>query len=121
MSDLFNIISVEEIEISKYIGFATINQEDIILKAHFPNMPIIPGVMLLNLIRKMVSIVTNKNLILTNADNVKFIKPIIPETNKIDITVEFNLTNNNSSYNVSAYLKYNSENIAKINSLTYSY
>jgi 3-hydroxyacyl-[acyl-carrier-protein] dehydratase len=68
-----------------------INASHRIFAGHFPGQPITPGVALIEIIRLVLSSVLNKNLMLTEAREIKFISAVIPaEIDEIELSVEYN-------------------------------
>lgn len=60
-----------------------------IYKGHFPQMPVVPGVCQIQMIKELLEISLGKKLIMLSGDNIKFTGMIVPTQNaivNIDIT-----------------------------------
>ena len=67
----------------------SLNSNHEIFKGHFPDMPILPGVCTLQIIKELLIKKINKNLILTQGDNIKFTAIINPlETKNIEFDIK---------------------------------
>ena len=77
LNDLYHIISMDSREEERVIT-VRLNPEHRIYGAHFPGNPITPGACLMEMARELASVVLEKELLLENADNVKFLKGIHP-------------------------------------------
>jgi 3-hydroxyacyl-[acyl-carrier-protein] dehydratase len=68
----------------------SINKNHKILEGHFPGLPIVPGVCMMQIIREIMEVTTNKALSLTGADNMKFLSVINPDQNtEIDVAITY--------------------------------
>jgi 3-hydroxyacyl-[acyl-carrier-protein] dehydratase len=67
-----------------------INKDHAILKGHFPGQPVVPGVCMMQMVKELVEVRTNRLLRVTEADNMKFLSVIDPfQNNKIEAAVTF--------------------------------
>ena len=81
----------------------SINKDHKILEGHFPGLPIVPGVCMMQIIREIMEVTTGKTLRLVAADNMKFLSVINPDqNNEVDVTV--NYTEDDTQYLVNATL-----------------
>jgi 3-hydroxyacyl-[acyl-carrier-protein] dehydratase len=65
-----------------------INRDHEILKGHFPDQPVVPGVVMMQIIKELVEQHHHQSLMITEADQVKFLSIINPvENNKVDATI----------------------------------
>ena len=72
----------------------TIDAEHAIYKGHFPEQPITPGVILVEMLRFILSENTGERLMLTSAKEIKFSSPVIPSVEKtINLNVDFEFIN----------------------------
>ncbi len=68
----------------------SINRNHKILEGHFPGLPIVPGVCMMQIIREIMEVTTNKSLSLTGADNMKFLSVINPDQNtEVDVAISY--------------------------------
>jgi 3-hydroxyacyl-[acyl-carrier-protein] dehydratase len=57
---------------------------------HFPQQPVTPGVVLVEIIRNILSSVLQKKLMLESAKEIKFTAAVIPtQVNQIDLNIEY--------------------------------
>jgi 3-hydroxyacyl-[acyl-carrier-protein] dehydratase len=67
-----------------------INKKHRILEGHFPGLPVVPGVCMLQIVKEIMEVNTGKELKLTAADNMKFLSVINPEqNNEVDVIVNY--------------------------------
>ncbi len=71
----------------------SIDENHPIYQGHFPEQPVTPGVILLEILRSLISQQTNCSLMMKQAKEIKFLAPVLPaETTtfqlKIDYTVQ---------------------------------
>jgi len=67
---------------STIIAQIQINTEHKIFQGHFPENPVVPGVMVLQIIKELLEKATEQNLMLTSASQIKYLVMIIPERNR---------------------------------------
>ena len=67
-----------------------INEHHRILEGHFPGLPIVPGVCMMQIVLEMVEVITGKQVSLVAADTMKFLSVINPLQNKeIDVAIHY--------------------------------
>jgi len=67
-----------------------INKKHRILEGHFPGLPVVPGVCMLQIVREIMQVDSNKTLKITEADNMKFLSVINPEQNAaVEVTINY--------------------------------
>jgi 3-hydroxyacyl-[acyl-carrier-protein] dehydratase len=68
----------------------SINRNHKILEGHFPGLPIVPGVCMMQIIREIMEVSTSKSLRLTGADNMKFLSVINPDQHaEVDVAIMY--------------------------------
>jgi 3-hydroxyacyl-[acyl-carrier-protein] dehydratase len=68
----------------------SINPHHKIFEGHFPRMPIVPGVCMVQVILEIMETVAGKPVRLTEADTIKFLAMMNPEENKeIDVLINY--------------------------------
>lgn len=88
--DNFFSYSLLQIEPGFIKALLYINQEHDIFKGHFPGNPVTPGVTQVEMIRQVFSKSINRNLMLAEAKNLKYMSPILPPfTEGIELTIEY--------------------------------
>jgi 3-hydroxyacyl-[acyl-carrier-protein] dehydratase len=55
-----------------------LNPHHILYQGHFPSGAIVPGVMIMQIIKELLQKRISQNLMLTQGDNVKFLAPLLP-------------------------------------------
>lgn len=59
-----------------------VNPEHSIFSGHFPNQPVVPGVCMMQIIKELMESETKLQLLLTQADTMKFLAVWIPSANE---------------------------------------
>lgn len=70
-----------------------LNPDHHIFEGHFPEVPVVPGVCMMQMVKELVEDFTGKKLRLLRADHLKFLTIINPRENKIlqaDISIHSN-------------------------------
>ena len=85
-----NLIQEESNGQSKITAELVINKSHHIFQGHFPGLPVVPGVCMVQIIKELVEQNVGKSLMLREAGNIKFLSMINPEMNrKVNITIAF--------------------------------
>lgn len=116
--DLFTILSIDNSE--PRIVRIKLNAKHYIYQAHFPNQPITPGVIIIQIVTEVLSDIMSKKLNLKSVDNAKFISIIDPTIHN-EISLRFTkITIENESSTCKAKIDiYSGENIFSRLSLTF--
>ncbi len=77
LNDFFYIQRTENAG-SMLKAFLQINKSHSIFKGHFPSIPIVPGVCMMEMIKEILEKHYNRKLIIRNGDNIKFLSVINP-------------------------------------------
>ena len=80
-----------------------INRGHKIFDGHFPGLPIVPGVCMMQIIREIMEVTTDRTLKIAGADNMKFLSVINPDQNK-EVDVSITYTEDNGTFIVNASL-----------------
>lgn len=84
-----------------------INSDHKIFDGHFPDNPITPGVVQMEMVKELMSKVTNSSLNLVTMGNCKFLAILNPvETKDVLVAINYTLTEDNL-YKVSAQIRAN--------------
>lgn len=70
-----------------------LNRQNAIFNGHFPEIPIVPGVCSVQMIHELLEKAISKKLMLTEADNIKFLGMMNPDETQdveIEITYKYN-------------------------------
>jgi len=81
----------------------SINKKHRILEGHFPGLPVVPGVCMLQIVREIMEVNSNKALKITEAANMKFLSVINPEQNT-NVEVTINYTEDAGKFSINATL-----------------
>lgn len=81
----------------------SINKRHRILEGHFPGLPVVPGVCMLQIVREIMEVNAGRELKITAADNMKFLSVINPEQNA-DVDVAINYTEEGERFSINATL-----------------
>lgn len=87
LNDFYNLLDHAHAD-SSVTAKISINSSHKILKGHFPGLPIVPGVCMMQIIREIMELTIEKPLRLVAADNMKFLTVINPEKDgEVEATV----------------------------------
>jgi 3-hydroxyacyl-[acyl-carrier-protein] dehydratase len=86
----FNPFSVQQIENrTKLETEIVLNPAHAIFKGHFPNLPIVPGVCMVQIVKEIVEMHLGKKLFLESAGTIKFLAMLNPEAQqRVNVEVE---------------------------------
>jgi 3-hydroxyacyl-[acyl-carrier-protein] dehydratase len=71
----------------------SINKAHKIFEGHFPSIPIVPGVCMMQMMREVMEQHISKKLIIRTGDNVKFLSVINPKENsEVETTIQYDDT-----------------------------
>lgn len=99
----FYTVESSQTEENKITATIVLNQQHAIFKGHFEQMPVVPGVCQTQLIKELLQQIINKNLTLTNGDNIKFTGMIVPNQHpKVQVEISYKEVENR--YQVEAKL-----------------
>lgn len=77
LNSFFEVRAIEKHE-SEIWANIYINPDHPIFEAHFPNNPITPGVLLIEIVKELLEEQIGKRFFLYKVTHIKFIKPIVP-------------------------------------------
>lgn len=80
-----------------------INPNHEVFKGHFPQMPVVPGVCQIQIIKGLLEQTTHTSTIMIAGDNIKFTGMILPDKHPT-IYVELNFNKNEDLFNLDAKL-----------------
>ncbi|MBX2965384.1 MAG: hypothetical protein KF845_04500 [Cyclobacteriaceae bacterium] len=71
----------------------TLNKDHAIFKGHFPEVPVVPGVCMIQIVREVIEADRQVRLRLVSADSIKFLTVINPnETARVNLSVQINVS-----------------------------
>ena len=92
-------IAYSDGEINCRIDF---NADHAIFKGHFPDHPVVPGVCMMEIVKELLQDHLKKALMLSHADNVKFLQLIIPG---VQPSVKLSWKEKEGTYHLNAIFK----------------
>ena len=95
-NDFYTVKETASLPENSVKGLIELNAEHIIYKGHFPQMPVVPGVMQIQIIKELLEEALDKKLQMLNGNNIKFMGMIIPTQNTL-INFELNYTTQNGN------------------------
>lgn len=90
----------------------TINSAHEVFKGHFPQMPVVPGVCQVQIIKEILEENIGKVTTMVSGDNIKFTGMILPDKNPM-VNVEINFIKTEDIYAVDAKLFFNEQIFTK--------
>jgi len=84
LNDFFEIINLSTSQDDKCASVQIkLNAAHDIFKGHFPDAPVVPGVCIIQIIKEILSEIIKKDIMLTEADEIKFHNAIVPNINPV--------------------------------------
>lgn len=80
-----------------------INKDHRIFEGHFPGLPVVPGVCMLQMIRELMQVYAGREFKIAAADNMKFLSVINPE-NHHEVDALVNFSEEGGGYSINATL-----------------
>ena len=112
LNDLFTY-SIKQFESDIIMASINLNTDHRLYHGHFPDMAVTPGVALIEIIRQILSGALKKNLMLTEAKDIKFIASVVPpNTNNLELEIKYQ--NSDSGYSVNCILSGNDQVYTKL-------
>lgn len=90
----------------------TINPAHEVFKGHFPQMPVVPGVCQVQMIKEILEENTGKFTMMISGDNIKFTGMILPDKSPV-VNIEINFIKTEDVYAVDAKLFFNEQIFTK--------
>jgi 3-hydroxyacyl-[acyl-carrier-protein] dehydratase len=78
LGDFYRILETDQISPTKMSVKISLNPEHPIYKGHFPNVPIAPGVCLIQMIKEVLMHIQDAKLLLEEGDNIRFLAIVNP-------------------------------------------
>jgi 3-hydroxyacyl-[acyl-carrier-protein] dehydratase len=103
MNDFFTIAGAEHTA-GNIRATIQINPEHPVFSGHFPGLPVVPGVCMLQIVVETIENQLNKKLFVREAKNLKFVTVLNPEENKeLSLAVTYAETDQGISVNASLF------------------
>ncbi len=95
LDDFFKIIDSSK-EDEKTTVMVELDKEHKIYEGHFPGNPVVPGVCLIQMIKESIETLQGKKLMMTAADEIKFLNIVNPLTaNRLNIEIKNRINTGN--------------------------
>ncbi|MBN2523634.1 MAG: hypothetical protein JXB24_10190 [Bacteroidales bacterium] len=99
LNDLFEYKLIESVE-GSIIATIHIHANHRLFKGHFPGNPVTPGVTLIEIVRVVLSESVKKDLMLTEARDIKYLASIVPpNTDTINLEIKYKTAANGIAVN----------------------
>lgn len=94
IGDLYKINSTN-LQDNEMVMILELNKDHKIFEGHFPGQPVLPGAVMLQMIKEVLEIGANRNIRLKKADQMKFLGLIDPQIdNVLQLSLSYNLDDN---------------------------
>ena len=102
---VFNILKTEKTAEGKDISEIMIDEKHDVFKGHFPDKPILPGVLMIAVIGSVLEKVTNEKRMMVEGENIKYLSVVDPTIDS-RLTVDLSLKiDENNYYEVKSALR----------------
>jgi len=112
LNDFYKIIKLDSTNISSIYSEIELNSEHHIFKGHFENMPVVPGVCQIQIVKEIIERVYSQKLQLIKGDNIKYTGMIVP-TNHPKVSIDINVKNENNMLVVDSKLYHENTTFTK--------
>lgn len=97
LNDFYTVKQRENTAENKLSATVLLNAAHPVFKGHFEQMPVVPGVFQTQLIKELLQEHLQKNLLLSNGDNIKFMSMIVPGQHP-EISIEIGYREDENKY-----------------------
>lgn len=104
LTDFYTITSATELTEGKIIYTISINASHAIYEGHFPNMPVTPGVVQLEIVKQLLGKTIGQEVKLSEMNSCKYLAILDPTKESI-VDFELALTENEDGFKVNAVVK----------------
>ncbi|MCK4662760.1 MAG: hypothetical protein KAT68_07840 [Bacteroidales bacterium] len=113
IKNFYKIVNIKHSN-NSIIGKIILNEKHNVYKGHFPAQPVVPGVIQIQIVKEILSETINKNLLLKNAGNIKYLALLTPSENReLNVIIEYKQEDNND-YNVKASINSSNTTFMKL-------
>lgn len=85
--DFYKVLSIDTVNSQVKLVLA-INADHIIFSGHFPDMPVVPGVCMMQIVKEIAEKMTGTSLLLSRSDLMKFLAVVDPTVSR-NLEVDF--------------------------------
>ena len=97
LNDFYTLHNMESTGETKFLARVMLNAAHPVFKGHFEQMPVVPGVFQTQLIKEVIQQHSQKDLVLSNGDNIKFMGMIVPGQHA-EISIEVSYRKDENKY-----------------------
>jgi 3-hydroxyacyl-[acyl-carrier-protein] dehydratase len=115
LNDFFFIVE-QQSAVGSVVAKILINEKHKIFEGHFPGMPVVPGVCMIQIVMEMLELVTGKQIRLVSSDTIKFLAVINPQINK-EVDVRIHWSPDSDAFLVNATLFADSRTFFKLKAI----
>ncbi len=113
-NNFYTVKTTQQLDVTSFKSVAVINKGHDIFKGHFPAVPVVPGVCMMQMIKELLEENVQKRLQLTAAGNIKFLTVINPlENPQIEIDLKYT-SNEDDTYSADGVISINNSPCFKI-------
>ena len=103
LNDFYSIIR-QESSVGAIKATVTINKTHRIFDGHFPGLPVVPGVCMVQMVKEILELGVNKTLRIESADNIKFLSVIDPRQHgEVSASIDYTETENAFAINATLF------------------
>ena len=115
-NNLYQIVSMQDMDNGQHLVNISLARESEIFKAHFPNLPILPGACLVQISKEFIENRLQQKMQITQFKNLKFLKTINPDEFS-EITISFSYKKSEENYATSITYSKNEHLFCKLDYL----
>lgn len=104
LQNFYTVDSKNEDEEGKVEFQVTINEQHPLFQGHFPNMPVTPGVVQLEMVKQLIAQHVNQSIILSEMNSCKYLA-ILDPTKESTIVIELTLAQLENGWKVNVVIK----------------
>jgi len=112
----YRTVSMQDTDNGQYLASIALERENQIFKAHFPDLPILPGACLVQISKEFVEEKLQQKIQIVQFKNLKFLKTINPDEFP-EITICFSYKKNEENYTASITYSKNEHLFCKLDYL----
>lgn len=112
LKNSFYSVSESSLSDNRITATVSINSAHPVFKGHFPQMPVVPGVCQVQMIKELLEENTGASTMMISGDNIKFTGMILPDKSPV-INIEINFTKTENIYAVDAKLFFGEQTFTK--------
>jgi 3-hydroxyacyl-[acyl-carrier-protein] dehydratase len=103
-NDFYKAGPIEQDAPGVYSCQIRLNKEHAIFKGHFPELAVMPGVTMVQVVKETCEAILQRSLLMKSSKMIKFLSMVRPEEHP-DLVVEVVIKNDDTSWDVSGLLK----------------